>query len=42
MVWDDDGSVPAVTLELAVPQADVGPAVVLDGVALVRWPVRLS
>jgi hypothetical protein len=42
MVWDDDGSVPAVTLELAVPGADVGPAVVLDGVALVRWPVRLG
>jgi hypothetical protein len=42
MVWGDDGSVPAVTLELAVPGADVGPALVLDGVALIRWPVRLS
>ena len=40
MVWDDDGSVPAVTLELAVREADAVPAVVLDGVAVVRWPAR--
>ncbi len=40
MVWDDDGSVPAVTLELTVAGTDGGPAVVLDGVALVRWPAR--
>jgi hypothetical protein len=42
MVWDDDGSVPAVTLELAVPGTDVVSAVVLDGVAVVRCPARLG
>lgn len=42
MVRDDDGTVPAVTLEMSMPDGNGRSVTVLDGVAVVSRPDRLS